>query len=549
LGKAGFCEPVKKALSFTQVSTRRNMMKKLLLFCLALALVATSLPAMAATNVNFSGYVKVFHQNLHNFNRARGSDAIAESFFANKVNLKLEFQPSEDVSIFWQLRSLNHVRWGFHRTGYGGGPADTSLYTTYVYAEIRQPWGTIQIGRVADGLGSNAGGLHSLGYDPTWGGGEFLFANPFDLNTPTDSVIYSYDFGNGFSIGVFYAKDDIMRLDDNDDDAYKIFMRVNGLVNGSPIVNARSALYGEDQDKDRFGIEAKYTWDTGGATFGVLYVRNMAKVWFPHNDFRDPDLLVDGYAIPYVPEESWEIHLNPSIFQSWGAFSIHFEGEIAFGRTKWRSICQQFVNFINDQDSDPGIGPCTPEQARDHGSTIELGLGLYFDASYNYGAGDITLMTWYAQGTSWEDRRRGKVSRNLVTMGDFAPFLVAFNGVTLGQGSTSDVLNGDAEDLDDPGNQFGIGLLGNHAINDDIKLNWGLGYFQLSEEWRRGDGRYLGFEVDVGATFQILENVSFETQFGYMWNGDVYRFRSADGRRWHRPDGTFAWANVLAVTF
>jgi hypothetical protein len=91
--------------------------------------------------------------------------------------------------------------------------------------------------------------------------------------------------------------------------------------------------------------------------------------------------------------------------------------------------------------------------------------------------------------------------------------------------------------------------LGNHAINDDIKLNWGLGYIQRSEELGPRESRYLGFEVDLGATFQILDNVSFETQFGYLWNGDALRFRNANNTRWQRPDGTFAWVNALTVSF
>jgi hypothetical protein len=103
------------------------------------------------------------------------------------------------------------------------------------------------------------------------------------------------------------------------------------------------------------------------------------------------------------------------------------------------------------------------------------------------------------------------------------------------------------------GNHWGIGLLGNHAINDDIKLNYGIGYFRLVESWHNNingfrQSKDLGFEIDLGATFQILDNLSFETQFGYMFNGSAYDGWNNNGV-WSNAKDTFAWANVLAVTF
>jgi hypothetical protein len=130
----------------------------------------------------------------------------------------------------------------------------------------------------------------------------------------------------------------------------------------------------------------------------------------------------------------------------------------------------------------------------------------------------------------------------LVNLGDFAPFLVAFNGTSLGHGRYSNTITSLTNE-GDGGNQFGLGLLGNHAITDDIKLNWGIGYFRLVEEQFRNQDRYLGLEVDLGFTFQILENLAFETQFGYMWNGPAYDI----GNR--KVDNTFAWANFLTVSF
>jgi hypothetical protein len=84
-------------------------------------------------------------------------------------------------------------------------------------------------------------------------------------------------------------------------------------------------------------------------------------------------------------------------------------------------------------------------------------------------------------------------------------------------------------------NLWGLALLGNHAINGDIRINYGIGYFRLVFLPAQGydangnvrtypnRSKSLGVEVDLGATFQILDNLSFETKFGYMFNGSAYR--------------------------
>jgi hypothetical protein len=138
-------------------------MRKLALFCLALALAAASVPAMAASKIDFSGYLNVYHENLSNFDRAdRDATRDNDSFFTNKFHVDVEIQPNDDISVFWKFRSMNLQRWG-NMTSVGNNEDGSGLYTHALYAEIRQPWGTVQIGRLVDGLASSSGGLASLG--------------------------------------------------------------------------------------------------------------------------------------------------------------------------------------------------------------------------------------------------------------------------------------------------------------------------------------------------------------------------------------------------
>jgi hypothetical protein len=527
-------------------------MRKLALFCLALALAAASVPAMAASKIDFSGFLNVYHENLYNFNRsANNQNKDNDSFFENRLQLSLEIQPNDDISVFWTMRSVHFARWGQFAAGAAGAPGATGLYTQFLYAEVRQPWGTVQIGRLADGLGSNAGGLASLGYTPTWGSGAFNYVMPFDIDGPTDSVVYSYDFGNGFTLAAFYAKDNIDRYFGNSQPIPPI---------GAPLNIPYQDAQRKDADRDRFGIEPRYQWDTGGVSLGVVYIRDMsfdttpAWVGAPFNAYN-----------ALSTKDAYEIQINPAFVQNWGPFSVHFEGVVGFGKYTLQEWLPLGLNNTYRQF-----------EYRSNG------LGLYLDASYNYGAGDITLMSWYVDGTSYDDiydangnlKINGK-HHSSIGLGDFAPFLVAYNGISLGNGTWS---NSVADSFGDPlgidagnTNHWGIGLLGNHAINDDIRLNYGLGYFRLvslpyTNDWlRAGIGpngatpntsKSLGFEIDFGATFQILDNLSFESQFGYMFNGNAYKqsqYRVINGNITAvyapKPKNTFAWANVLSVTF
>jgi hypothetical protein len=464
------------------------MMRKFLLFCLALVMATVAVPAFAATSVEFSGYLNVFHENLVNFNRDTDPNVEkdSDSFFANKLQVSLKIHPTDDITVHWTMRSVPYTRWGAIGIG-GGGPDTTGIFTRNLYAEVRQPWGTLIIGRTADGTATNVGGLNSLGYAPAWGY-EFLYANPFDIADQVDGLAWSKEFDNGFALAAFYTKDK--------------------LQDGNPINNPPNPNV-KDQDRDRFGIEPRYSWGTGGVSLGLVYIRDMT--------------LTDTInGNPYTVSKYNEFHLNPAFANAWGPFSIHFEADIAWGKAT-------FTEDGNPTSTDTGKA---------------VGLGLYLDAVYNYGAGDITLATWYVDGDAYNDVDKG---HDLVTMGDFAPFLVAYHGWTLGTGNHDNLLPNSnyVNNGNDNGNHWGIGILGNHAITDDIAINYGLGYFRLVAPQFENQGKTLGFEIDLGARFQILDNLHFETLFGYMFNGNAYRL-AGDNRD---PDDTFAWSNVLTVDF
>jgi hypothetical protein len=503
-------------------------MKKILALVLGSLFLSISISALASSPIEFEGYVKVYHETLSNFFRGplQGPGSVdgftdRDNFFENKLQISVTFRPQDNVSIFWQFRGPNYQRWGVTDLAAqeeAGNPRDVvNIYTRALYGEIIFPWGTIRGGRIVEGLAGTAGGLASLGYAPAWGS-EFLYLNPFDSGDPVDSISYTNTWDNGFGLGLYYAKRESY---------WGEFARWDYPSGG---VNFHYGSF-KDNDIDVFGIEASYSWETGGFSLGLAYTRDMS-------DTR--------------VEKSYAIQINPAVAQAWGPVAIHFEAMLGWGK---QTLNRHFAGLNNNDDNQSLAG----------------GVGLYIDGVYTYERGDLTLAAWYTAGTDLDREANGdytvaKRRNTLASLGDFAPFLVAYNGVTLGNGYASNSLgwfgygdqNNVANEPRDLTNHWAIAFLGNHEITPEIKLNYGIGFFRLvnpNYAQRNTHGQWilqskdLGWELDLGATFQILDKVSFETQFGYFFNGSAFDYYDRQNDIWHSARDTFAWANVLAFTF
>ena len=142
---------------------------------------------------------------------------------------------------------------------------------------------------------------------------------------------------------------------------------------------------------------------------------------------------------------------------------------------------------------------------------------------------------------------------------------------------------------DTDANHWAIALTGSHAFTDDISMHYGLAYLALNkpnyrvaksaayddglDTWTIGgyntQDKDLGFEVDLGFTFQLLDNLSFTSAFGYMFNGDAYKslkgYKVTDastgqtaidngtGRNikavWEGADDSYVWFNSVTLSF
>ncbi|MDR2945864.1 MAG: hypothetical protein LBV79_03860 [Candidatus Adiutrix sp.] len=168
------------------------------------------------------------------------------------------------------------------------------------------------------------------------------------------------------------------------DNGFGLTAQYQKVDNNDQMGLANPANASSDQDFDRFIIEPTYEWEGGGAALGLRYDRNAA--------------LNEGSY--WGAQNAW--YVNPAVMHSWGNFSLHFEG--MYGRSK-----EEGLNGYDDIKYD--------------------GYGLYLDADYNYGPGNVTLAGWWVSGNSVHDDY-DETGHGLLGIddGNFYPLLVAYNG-------------------------------------------------------------------------------------------------------------------------
>jgi hypothetical protein len=449
-------------------------MKKVLAMGLGALLVAGSAgPASAASQIDFSGYYRAMFAN--DWNNGISDDEVSDSGFSNRLRLNFAFHPTDEISVFWRFHAPHNQRWG--NSG--------DVRTVYSFGRIKQDWGTVTIGRLSDA--HTYYGLDSLGWN--WAGVDDTITDwgVFDPGGERDGISYSNRWDNGFQLVAQF-----LRLAD---------------------VAKTNSERGSD---DLFILEPSYHWEDGGASLGLRYERDHAGA-HAHNPGGE-----DGPALKVFA-------LNPALAQSFGDFSLHFEGLFAWGRVP-----------VAGQDDMKASG-----------------YGLYLDGDYNYGPGNVTLAAWWASGTGSGDDQ----ANNLVDMGlgnGFIPFVVAgggnwsgTNAIALANERSAAIQDGARMDGGTSGNHWALALAGAHAFNDDLTLKYTVGYMALNKA-ASGAKKDIGWEADLGLAVNLLDNLEFRSTFGYLFAGDALRtyddpldHASAS----HSPQDAFSWYNTLYFRF
>ena len=209
------------------------------------------------------------------------------------------------------------------------------------------------------------------------------------------------------------------------------------------------------------------------------------------------------------------------------------------------------------------------DRANRHGH-IFIASGLNQDRFLNDPAGTLSV----TGGAFWAFNRVANID---AAGPNDAPTLVGPRNIFLGFNEGSS-------------NHWAVNLSGKHAFTDDVSLHYALAYLALNNPNYRvldqatllaagsfsagyvDQEKDLGFEADLGVTFQLLDNLQFVSSFGYMWNGGAYKslrgynytpgagpdVSAGKGQApvgssikavWDDPDNSYVWYNTLTFSF
>ena len=473
-------------------------MKKWFVIALGvMLLVVFATPVAAETTVKFKGSYRVRYFYDQNLSMASESDREWQSnYFDQRFRIEPEFVVSDNLSLTMRINAINGSRWGDANGIYGGQAAyayggvgsNEGFDLERCYMTIVTSFGAFQIGRVS----GSTEGLTDLGY----AGGRFADAtgfnesDPFDSEGPTHRIIYILPIGN-FQLVALYEK--VVEQD----------WRNNG--NQAAV----ATFPGYDDDTDGFALVPRYEWASGAALLTLVYGRSHAQ--------NEPVFFATGGTVPAMDRYMYSADL--ALIQSFGPFSLHFEGQYIWGTFEWDRYLFPDSNLFPDMDFE--------------------GWGVYLDGIYNFGPGEVGLLFMYTQGPDPNATAIDTQAGMLTTGADHAPFLVAYDRSVF-SGNTA----GWTQTVANNSNHWNLGLWCDYDITENMMVHAALGYFQI-DETPTGWGDHFGWEIDLGFNWQLMDGLQYTTMFGYFFPGDYNEAGNAN----NEYGNAWAWKNQLELSF
>ncbi|UQZ90778.1 hypothetical protein C4J81_16820 [Deltaproteobacteria bacterium Smac51] len=565
----------------------------------------------AASLIDFSGYYRAMYMSETNTGYGPKHGSFTDSYFQDRFNIEMTFRPTDEIAVHWRMRTpSSYRRWGSQ-------DVYTNLETHFVYGEIKQNWGTILVGRLSDDL--DVYGLAALGYQPA-GIPVYTNVGPFDRADIFDGIRYSHAWDNGFSIMAQYGKLD------NKGKTGGLIQKEEVGSGGWVYVDGRTPYI--DQDYDRYQVQAAYAWDGGGLALNVAYDRNATGNAKDQHLRGNP--YGWGYYGVLKKTETWSLnpafmHSWGSISLHFEGMAAFGRANYIMSNAPFVNRDGQGYGAYLDFDYNYGPGNATLaawwvsgtelNDVRDvdnkSKSLVNLVGGNFYPLLVAYNGLDSTPGGSYVNG-GYNISAIGMANNGYENYvkpaqtfysGSWNPVYMSLNGVDLNMsgsgipsgfvwdvlGTSSDRAITSSFNNGTETNHWAIALTGNHAFTDDISMHYGLAYLALNEpnyrvvqgstfhesglgevSWNdkiyREQDKDLGFEIDLGFSFQLLDNLQFVTAFGYMFNGKAYKelkgYRLNDNDNsgdlsngdsvegvWENAADSYVWFNSLTFSF
>jgi hypothetical protein len=149
-------------------------------------------------------------------------------------------------------------------------------------------------------------------------------------------------------------------------------------------------------------------------------------------------------------------------------------------------------------------------------------LGLMADVGMNMDKLDVGMMFIYGSG---DDDGTDNDVENLGALGEqFQPYNILTGATT---GMMSQDFNGTNGSMTTAG-IVSLGVHANFAVSDKLSLNSALAYAQAESERATALDDEYGWEIDLGMSYALLDNLTYQMDFGYLMTGDFFETATAD---------------------
>ncbi|MFZ5772648.1 MAG: hypothetical protein ACOY4W_14575 [Thermodesulfobacteriota bacterium] len=422
-------------------------------------------------------------------------DSGSDSAWLHTFIVKPKLQINDKISMHSELRFARYDVWGtdnYYATAddsdlYGSDERNIDVYTLYM--EYLSPVGKVRLGRCIV---------------PPWGG-EFL-----STYTHADRVMWWPSFvAQPFELLVFTQKttenDWYDHSDDADNDVYEIDLtyRTDNLL-----------LLG---GYDYFNYKSKSDENTVGA--GTLATTLAQRYDRQQHQLR-------AYGVGKIAN-----------------FTI--EGEWGWRFGDWQDYDTEVVDVREDRDVDA--------------------MALMLDASGQFDKLDVGLMYFWAEAQDDDILTKADADETAAMQvledglgDDFNPYYIL-------TGDLTGMLNSDVFNADPAMTESGVQSIGVHSdfqVSDQLTLHGAIGYawaddtgvVEAGAQFLAGDPTYdvddeYGWEIDLGAKYKLLDNLTYEVRAAYFNTGDFFEDLAQAGDTTADTDDLYLLSHHLTMTF
>jgi hypothetical protein len=417
----------------------------------------------------FAGGMYLNKTSLDNDNTVTGQrQGVSTAFYFQRLRLRTDFVVSPGFTLITRLDAMERA-WGATRStptttlaldSTGTVAENQNIAFDWAYVDYVSPLGTFDVGYMNDG---NTGTIFG------------------DSVAPAARIKYAYSLGN------LTLKAAITKVADN------------SYITGSGNTNTINGY--SDADKDKYGVEAIYTWKSGLAGLNVNYYR--------YADTRPTANNKRTYYIftPYTIAKFGPVALQAELNYATGKYT---ENESGLNDVKMENISGWL-------DVTATFGP------------------VYFGGTFAYVSGDDPNTTDKQEGGTLTGGR------------DWNPTLIMFN-------YDREIWLGELASSATTGKGFGTSGMTNAFFyqgrigvkpTDKLDIMASVSYANADKSPANYVSTTYGTEFDVTGTYKITNNLTYMLGFGYLLTGDYFKGTNAS----NTVQNDYLIINKLTLTF